>query len=330
MRHPSWTMDLLAPHTAADRRALYELISDGLRRAGFEGTPARRLSLAAVDHLDGSGGRLLLEGPDVATGIALVRSLVQLLELPYAEIEAASLSETNWEGADLPWHMARLHARLAQTFPLASVATLADRAVVHLHHLERLRLPGSYGAQASITADYRTGKQTSILPLLEGAPIPVDLGSGRGFTWDGSRALIVLSGTFVGLPPRSHAHDLADWGLLPEVAEALSAFTTIRIDRPSAETVVHTIHDRVRAIQRRFLSFGFRLEVAPQVVRRVTEAVTSGFHPGGADTANRWIAEACDGALTRLLDGGAPPLTSYVLAVDDLSLPPPPRGVWRD
>ncbi len=280
MRHPSWMLDLLAPRTPADRRALYDLIADGLRRAGFDGSPARRLALAAVDHFDGTGARLLLEGDGVVSGIALVRSLVQLLDLPSAEVDAGGLSETNWEGADLPWHLARLQARLAQTFPLASVAALSERAVVHLHHLERLRLPGSYGAKATTTAEYRTGKQTSILPLLEGTPIPVDLGSGKGFTWDGSRALIVVSGTFAGLPPRPHAEDLADWGLLPEVAQGLSAFTTLRIDPPSPEATVRAINDGIRALQVRFLSFGLRLEVTPQVIRHVTEAVTSGPTPG--------------------------------------------------
>jgi ATP-dependent protease Clp ATPase subunit len=330
MRHPSWTLDLLAPRTAADRRALYDLIADGLRRVGFEGPPVRRLALAAVDHFDGNGGRLLLGGGDAATGIALVRALVQFLDLPYAEIDAGGLAETNWMGADLPWHMARLHARLAQIFPPVSVAPLAERAVVHLHHLERLRLPGSYGANATTTAEYRSGKQTSILPLLEGTPIPVDLGSGKGFTWDGSRALIVVSGTFAGLPPRPHTEDLAEWGLLPEVAGALSTFITLRIQPPSAEAVVRAIHDGIRAVQARFVSFGLRLEVAPQVVRHVAEAVTSGRHPGGADAAIRWIADAAEVTLTRLLEEAAPAFTTHVLAVDDLSLPPAPRGVWRD
>ena len=331
MRHRSWMLELLEPRTPADRRALYDLIVDGLRHAGFEGTPARRLALAAVDHLDGSGGRLLLNGDGVAMGIPLVRSLVQLLDLPCAQIDAGpGLSETNFEGADLPWHVARLHAGLAQTYPMASVPTLSERAVVHLHHLERLRLPGSYGANATTTADYRTGKQTSLLPLLEGTPVPVDLGSGKGFTWDGSRALIVVSGTFVGLPPRPHAEDLADWGLLPEVAEALSAFATLRLDPPSAETAVRAIKDGIRAIQGRFLAFGLRLEVTPQVIRHVSEAVTTGRHPGGGDAALRWITDACDAALTRLLDEAAPPLTTHVLAIDDLSLPAAPRGVWRE
>lgn len=329
IRSPTWVLDLLTPHTPDDRRALYELIVDELLRNGFDWTVARRLALATVDHLEGHGARVLMTGDGLAHSTALVRSLATLLELPYVEIDAGGLAETNWQGADLPWHLARLRDRLGQAYPPASVPALAERAVVHIHHLERLRLPGHYRGSAT-TGDYRAGKQTSILPLFEGTPIPVDLGSGKGFTWSGRRALVIASATFRGLPPRPHADDLADWGLMPELAEALATCTALRIERPSTQAVARAIHDGIRKIQARFLAFGFRLEVAPQVIRYVRDALTSGLYPGGADIAIRWMKDACEVALTRLLEEGAPPFTTHVLAVDDLSLPPAPKGIWRE
>lgn len=201
--------------------------------------------------------------------------------------------------------------------------------MVHLHHLERLRLPGQYRASAT-TTDHRAGKQASILPLFEGTPIPVDLSSGKGSTWDGSRALVVLSGTFTGVRPQPHAEDLADWGLLPGLAEALVTCTTLRVEPPSTQAAVRVIHNGIRTIQARFHSFGFRLAVAPQVIRHVVEAVTSGPYPGGGDAALRWMTDACEVALTRLLDEDAPAFATHILAVNDLSLPPAPRGIWRE
>jgi hypothetical protein len=114
------------------------------------------------------------------------------------------------------------------------------------------------------------------------------------------------------------------------VADALATFTTLRIDPPSADAVVRAIHDGIRRIQARFLLFGFRLEVAPQVIRHVADAVTSGGYTGGPEVAIRWIADASEISLARLLDDVAPAFTTHVLAVDDLSLPPTPKGVWRD
>lgn len=329
MRHPSWALDLLTPRTPADRWALYDLIVEGLQRAGFGGTTARRFALAAVEHLDGQGGRVLIMENGAASGIALVRALVGLLELPFVEIDAGSLAETNWQGADLPWHLARLHATLRQTFPLVSVPALAERAVVHLHHLERLRLPSRYHGSAT-TADYQAGKQTSILPLLEGTPIPVDQGSGKGFIWNGRQALVVVSGTFAGLPPRPHMEDLADWGLLPALAGALGACSAVQVESAATWAVVRAIHHGVRAVQARFSAYGFRLVVTPQVIRRVAETVSSGTYPDGAGLAVRWIADACELALTRLLSEGDTAYTTYILAVDDLSLPTDSKGVWRE
>lgn len=69
---------------------------------------------------------------------------------------------------------------------------------------------------------------------------------------------------------------------------------------------MHTIRKAIQTIQARFLSFGYRLDVTSQVIRHVAKAVNSGLHPGGADAAIRWIADACALALTRLLDEGAP------------------------
>lgn len=312
MRHPPSAFDLLTPRGPEDRRALYELIAVQLGRFGFEEASTRRLTLAAVEHFSGRGAQVLMVGEGVAHGIALVRSLTELLELPYVEIDAGGLAETNWQGADLPWHLARLRDRFRQTYPPASVSALAERAVVHLHHLERLRLPGHYRGSPT-TGDYRAGKQTSILPLIEGFQIPVDQGSGKGFIWDGRRALVIASGIFDGLPPRPHAEDLTDWGLIPELAEALATCSTLRVERPSTQAVARAIQDGKRTIQARFVAFGFRLEVASQVIRHVLEAVTSEGHPGGADAALRWIVDACEVALTRLLDEGAPAFTEYVL-----------------
>ena len=80
----------------------------------------------------------------------------------------------------------------------------------------------------------------------------------------------------------------------------------------------------------RFLEFGYHLQVAPQVVGYVTRAVTVGPYTGGAASAAGWIRAAVELALIRMLEDGAQPGDAWVLAVDDLSLPGPPKGMWRE
>ena len=79
-----------------------------------------------------------------------------------------------------------------------------------------------------------------------------------------------------------------------------------------------------------FSRFGYRLTVTDQVVRYACRAVSEGPYTGGATTALAWIEVASERLLIRMIEDGAPQGELAVLAVDDLALPSPPEGVWRE
>ena len=73
-----------------------------------------RLALATVSYLSGEGSRVLLRGPAESGKTALVRRLAGMLDVPFVEIDASQLAETNWQGVDLSDHLQQLRGALAR------------------------------------------------------------------------------------------------------------------------------------------------------------------------------------------------------------------------
>jgi len=326
------SIELLEPRTDTDRRALYDLIRDALRPAGAPADPARLLSLLAVRHLSGWGGRILLSGDNNQAKITLVRTLAQVLDLPFAEIDVGSLAETNWKGSDLSFYLERLYAQLEQRYPRTSVPRIAERACVLLTHLERVRVPGAYTGSSG-TRDYREGKALSLCPLAGDGVIPVAKEGGGGFLWPSKQALVIATAQFDGLTsPVPDAEALELWGVARPLAEALAEFTWIQIDALDDSALERTMRAELQGIVDRFLAFGFHLRIHDQVLRYLVELVTSGRRAGGVAGVAAIVAASADRTLIRLLDEGVAPGAVYVLARDDLdrSIGAPSAGLWRE
>ncbi len=324
------SIESLRPQTAADRHSLYAMVRDALEeRFPTWVEPVRRLAIAAVRHLDGKGGRILLRGDAGTRATKLVRGFAEVLGLPYLEIDAGMLAETNWSGGDIGFYLDRLHAEIAQQYPPSSALGLTERACVLVDQLDQVRLAGGYAN--SSTRDYREGKQQSLAPLFGDGVIPVAPSKASGFLWHSARALVVATACFDDLPSRRPDEaDLVEWGLLPPLAQALAAGIWINLDPPTAAEIGAQVSREIQHLVDRFLEFGYHLQVAPQVVGYVTRAVTVGPYTGGAASAAGWIRAAVELALIRMLEDGAQPGDAWVLAVDDLSLPGPPKGMWRE
>ena len=322
--------EALRPETYADRRVLYELVRDALLAARVtEPEVARRLAIAAVHHLEGRGGRVLLRSADGGE-VALIRTFVELVDLPMVEINAGMLAEMNWTGSDLGFFLGQLYADLRLEYLPTAVPTIAEHACVFVHSLDSVRIPGTY-TSVDATRNHREGQQQSLAALCGGGSIPVATGQGPGRTWRGDSALVVVAGRFDGLPAgRPDADDMIGWGLLPSLARALAGFSFLELPPASAARTERSVRDGVRLLQQRFLEFGFRLEVTDQAIRYVTNAVSAGRHSGGAAAASRWITDAAEAALLRLLEERAPVGARYTLARDDLTLPEVGRGFWRE
>ena len=300
------SIELLEPRTAADRRALYDLIRDALRPIGTPAEPARLIALAAVRHLSGWGGRILLSGENTQAKVTLVRTLAQALDLPFVEVDVGSLAETNWKGSDLAFFFERLYAQLEQRYPRASVPRIMERACVLLTHLERVRVPGAYTGSSS-TRDYREGKALSLCPLAGDGVIPVPKDGGGGFLWPSKQALVIAAAQFDGMTsqvPDVEALEL--WGIARPLAEAIAGFTWIQIGSPDARAVEVAIRSELQAVVDRFLAFGFHLRIHDQVLRYIVELVSSGTRVGGAASVSAIVAASADRAQPPVGRAGRP------------------------
>lgn len=324
-------IEALRPASYDDRRALYELVRDGLLESGtLDGEIARCLSLVLVGHLAGDGGRVLLRGAPGAGKTAIARSVASAADLPLLEIDAGMLAEMNWSGADLAFFLQRLYDDLRQAYPPHAVPMIAEHACVFIHSLDSVRVPGTYtGTEA--TRDHREGKQQGLAALCSGGAIPVSTGPGSGHVWRGGAALRIVSAEFDGLRAgQPDAEALISWGLTPSLARALAVFSFFELPPVSPAWIGGAVLRGVRSLQERFLAFGFHLEVTDQVIRYVTHALSSGRNTGGPIAASQWIAQAAEAALIRLLEEGAPVGARFTLARDDVTLPEPARGIWRE
>ena len=324
------SLESLSPATPGESQVLYTLIRDEMDVL-FPTRPAavRQMSLIAVRHLQGEGQRVLIRGPRGSSTGAFVRALVKVLDLPFVEIDAGALAETNWSGSDLPFFLEQLRSDLASRYSLFKAPALAERACILVSHLDRARLATAYGTAPN--QEHRIGKQAALAQLMQAGPIAVARGSGTGFVWDGNRALIIATGEFRGLPPGFlSSSDLQSWGMLADLADPIASAVLISTDLPSASEVEWMLRARLGEMEMRFVQFGYRLEVEEQVIRYISRVIADGQYGGGVEAGMSWIAAAAESALVGLLDRCARPGTVWVLARDDMSLPDPPRGVWRE
>jgi hypothetical protein len=305
-------------------------VREALGSTGAPGDVVRSLALAAVRHLSGYGGRVLLSGEDGRGQLTVVRTLAEALDLPFLEIDVGSLAETNWRGSDLSFFLERLHAQLEQRHARATVPRIAERACILLAHLERLRVPGAYTGSTS-TRDYREGKALSLCPLAGEGVIPVSKDSG-GYLWPSKQALVIATAHLDGLPRAPDAEALQLWGIARPLADELAGFTWVEFQAPDHSTLHLSMRTELRGLVDRFLAFGYHLRIEEQVVRYLVDLIASGARVGGVRAGVALVASAADRVLARLLEEGAPAGSVYVFARDDLdrSIGERTSGTWRE
>lgn len=324
------SIETLAPRSAVDRRVLYGLIREALgARFPMRREAVARMAFAAVQYLAGEGRRVLIRGPAGCGKDRLVKALVEILDLPFMEVGVESLAETNFSGSDLPFFLERLRANLGLRYSYSQVPELSERACILVSNLDRARLATSYDSASN--RDHRLGKQQALAQLFRGDPIPVASDKSAGFLWSGARALVVVTAELPELSAeRPSSVDLQSWGLLPDLADALASAFVLSFDAPSRYEIEHRLNAQLDELAQQFLRYGYHLRVEKQVIRYVTEIVDSGLYGGGVAAGMSWISAAVEAALIRLLERVATSGTVWVLARDDLSLPDPPKGVWRE
>ena len=311
-----------------DRHDTYAYIRDSLlARHPDQEAIIRTLALAAARQLDGEGRRVVVRAPRPAPLGAILTSLAELTSSISYALDAHGLAETAWKGTDLPFHIEQLVRSAARAHGPDLALQTAERACIFVQRLDAVRLEGDY-ASAS-TRDHRHGQQMSLAPLFAGGTISADCYG--GVSWSGRGALVVAELELSELPPGTpDVDDLVQWGMLRQLAEALAAASWIHVRPPTPTDTVAAVRRGTVPLVALFRRWGYELSVTDQVVAYVCRAVTEGPYSGGPAAALAWIEAACERMLLRLIDDGAPHGEPAVLAVDDLTLPSPPKGLWRE
>ncbi len=328
---PRDELDLFDPNRKSserDRHDTYARVRDSLLESypGQEET-VRALALASARQLDGEGRRIVVRGPDSPTLSALLRSQSEVMGSVFYELSAPDLAETNWSGTDIGFHVDQLVRSAASVHGPDFARQAAERACFLLRRLDGIRLEGEYASASA--RDHRHGQQVSLVPILAGSAVSADRSG--GITWNARGALVVVSIELGGLAAGTpDVADLVSWGMVPQLAEILGSASWIHVRPPTPATTAAAVRRGILEILALFSRFGYRLSVADQVVNYVCRAVCEGPYSGGASTALAWIEAACERLLLRMIEDGAPHGEPAVLAVDDLALPSPPKGVWRE
>jgi ATP-dependent Clp protease ATP-binding subunit ClpX len=220
---PGWRH--LAP--AAIKAALDERVI-GQERA------KRILSVALYNHRKRLANRahhgtkiaksnILLIGPSGTGKTLLARTLAEVAEVPFAIVDATTLTETGYVGADVESILQRLLQAADHD------VALAEGGILYIDEIDKIarRSPSSSSAWSSggrnVAAE---GVQQALLQLLEGTRVTVprddDRRYGRGAVeLDTTNILFICGGHFALSEGVAGADDLVAFGFIPELVGRL-------------------------------------------------------------------------------------------------------------
>lgn len=319
----------LMPRDPDDALVLFRIFHDELESSIGRRPETPRLALLAVRHVLGEEMlRLLLIGAPGVGKTFMARRLSEMLDVPFLEFSVSSMVEEGWKGAGPSEHLATLYKQAALTSATQTAAKrAAERAVLLVDELDKAR-EAPPGASSS-TRDNRIGKQLSLLPLIGDGKITIERASGDHLEWRSRGALVVCAGVFDGLEAESpSAEDLTDWGLLPELAERLAFGTILRVRAPDRAHLIRVLYSSLAPIQGLFSRFGYRLGASEEVLHYLVNHLIEAGH--GARSGMGILRSAAEEALLALITGNAEIGTVRILQPDDVRIPRPAKGIWRE